>query len=81
MVSTPPAKTRVGILDAMRGLAILIMIADHIFSALESVGVESNIVEYSRLTATRLSMPLFMIASGIVWAAYGLRLKRWGQVL
>ena len=74
-------KSRNALLDAMRGLAILIMIVDHIFSALESVGVESNFVEYSRLTATRFSMPLFMIASGIVWGAYGLRLKRWGQVL
>lgn len=81
MMSTPPAKSRVGTLDAMRGLAIIIMIVDHIFSVLESVGVESNFVEYSRLTATRFSMPLFMIASGIVWGAYGLRLKRWGQVL
>ena len=74
-------KVRIALLDGMRGLAIIIMIVDHILSALESIGIESNFVEYSRLTATRFSMPLFMIASGIVWGAYGLRLKRWGQVL
>ncbi len=74
-------KARSALLDGMRGLAIIIMIVDHILSALESIGIESNFVEYSRLTATRFSMPLFMIASGIVWGMYGLRLKRWAQVL
>jgi hypothetical protein len=40
----------------------------------------NNIVEYSRLSITRFSMPLFMIASGIIWKLYGLRIKRWIQV-
>lgn len=65
----------------MRGLAIVVMIIDHILSALESTGVSNLIIENSRLTITRFSMPLFMIASGIVWGLYGLRLKRWAQVL
>ena len=40
----------------------------------------NNIVEYSRLSITRFSMPLFMIASGIIWKLYGLRIKSWIQV-
>lgn len=74
-------KPRLVILDAMRGLAIVIMIIDHLLAALESLGVESNFVEYSRLSATRFSMPLFMIASGIAWRLYGLRFARWAQVV
>lgn len=65
----------------MRGLAIAVMIIDHILSALESTGMSNILIENSRLTLTRFSMPLFMIASGIVWGLYGLRLKRWAQVL
>lgn len=65
----------------MRGLAIVVMIVDHILSALESTGMSNALVEYSRLSVTRFSMPLFMIASGIVWGLYGLRFKRWLQVL
>lgn len=65
----------------MRGLAIVVMIVDHILSALESTGMSNDLVEYSRLSVTRFSMPLFMIASGIVWGLYGLRFKRWLQVL
>ena len=65
----------------MRGLAIVVMIVDHILSALESTGMSNDLVEYSRLSDTRFSMPLFMIASGIVWGLYGLRFKRWLQVL
>lgn len=65
----------------MRGLAILLMIFDHALSALESTGVNNSIVEYARLSITRFSMPLFMIASGVVWGRYGLRFKRWAQVV
>lgn len=65
----------------MRGLAILIMIIDHALSALESTGMSNALVEYSRLTFTRFSMPLFMIASGAIWGRYGLRFTRWVQVV
>jgi uncharacterized membrane protein len=65
----------------MRGAAIILMVIDHSLAALESTGMFNIIVEYSRLSITRVSMPLFMIASGIVWTLYGLRLKRWLQVL
>lgn len=65
----------------MRGLAIVLMIVDHVLSALESTGLSNSLVEYSRLTFTRFSMPLFMIASGAVWGLYGLRFKRWAQVV
>ena len=72
---------RILIIDAIRGLAIALMILDHSFFAIESIGMANNIVEYSRLSITRFSMPLFMIASGIIWKLYGLRIKRWTQVL
>lgn len=84
VTSTPKTsgtKPRLLVLDAMRGFAIILMIADHVFSALESSGIKNPIVDYSRLTVTRFSMPLFMIASGIVWGLFGLHFKRWLQVL
>lgn len=80
MSGIPTTKAREQILDAMRGLAIVIMIIDHVFSLLESVGIQNIVLENSRLTVTRFSMPLFMIASGIVWYRYGLKVKRWSQV-
>ena len=80
MSGIPTTKAREQILDAMRGLAIVIMIIDHVFSLLESVGIQNIVLENSRLTVTRFSMPLFMIASGIVWVRYGLKVKRWSQV-
>lgn len=80
MSSIPTTKAREQILDAMRGLAIVIMIIDHVLSLLESVGIQNILVENARLTITRFSMPLFMIASGIVWVRYGLKVKRWSQV-
>ena len=55
-------------IDAIRGLAIALMILDHSLFAIESIGVANNIVEYARLSITRFSMPLFMIASGFIWA-------------
>jgi uncharacterized membrane protein YcfT len=72
---------RILIIDAIRGLAITLMVLDHSLFAIESIGVANNVVEYSRISITRFSMPLFMIASGIVWTFYGLRIKRWIQVL
>ena len=71
---------RIFIIDAIRGLAIALMILDHSLFAIESIGVANNVVEYSRLSITRFSMPLFMIASGMIWVLYGLRIKRWIQV-
>ena len=71
---------RILIIDAIRGLAIALMILDHSLFAIESIGMANNIVEYSRLSITRFSMTLFMIASGIIWILYGLRIKRWIQV-
>ena len=71
---------RILIIDAIRGLAIALMILDHSLFAIESIGMANNIVEYSRLSITRFSMPLFMIASGIICKLYGLRIKRWIQV-
>lgn len=81
MTSHAPVRARNLIIDAMRGAAIILMVIDHSLAALESTGLYNIIVEYSRLTITRVSMPLFMIASGIVWSLYGLRAKRWVQVL
>jgi uncharacterized membrane protein len=81
MFAPQAVKSRLQILDAMRGFAIVIMILDHALSALESLGIQSDVVEYSRLSVTRFSMPLFMIASGIAWGRFGLRFQRWAQVL
>ena len=71
---------RIFIIDAIRGLAIALMVLDHSLFAIETIGISNVVVEYSRLSITRFSMPLFMIASGIIWALYGLRIRRWFQV-
>ncbi len=71
---------RIFIIDAIRGLAIALMVLDHSLFAIETIGIANVVVEYSRLSITRFSMPLFMIASGIIWALYGLRIRRWFQV-
>jgi uncharacterized membrane protein len=69
------------VIDAIRGLAIALMILDHSIAALEESGYVSSFLEYSRLTITRFSMPLFMLASGLIWATHGLKIYRWAQVL
>jgi uncharacterized membrane protein YcfT len=51
-------------LDALRGLAIVLMIVDHVLVAQMYVNGWSSAAEWTRLTVTRLSMPLFMIVSG-----------------
>jgi len=71
---------RIFIIDAIRGLAIALMVLDHSLFAIETIGISNVVVEYSRLSITRFSMPLFMIASGIIWALYGLKIRRWFQV-
>lgn len=71
---------RIFIIDAIRGLAIVLMVLDHSLFAIESIGVTNALIENSRLTITRFAMPLFMIASGLIWALYGLKVKRWIQV-
>ena len=53
---------RILIIDAIRGLAIALMILDHSLFAIESIGMANNIVEYSRLSITRFSMPLFILS-------------------
>ncbi len=72
---------RILVIDAIRGLAIALMILDHSLAAIEESGYVSSFVEYSRLTITRFSMPLFMLASGLIWATHGLKIHRWVQVL
>jgi uncharacterized membrane protein len=72
---------RIIVIDAMRGLAIALMILDHSLAVIEERGYVLSIVEYSRLSITRFAMPLFMIASGLLWATKGLRISRWLQVL
>ena len=81
MAVAEPRGVRILVIDAIRGLAIALMILDHSLAAIEESGYVSSLVEYSRLTITRFSMPLFMLASGLIWATYGLKIHRWGQVL
>jgi uncharacterized membrane protein len=67
-----PALTggRIFIIDAIRGLAIALMILDHSLFAVESIGVANNVVEYSRLSITRFSMPLFSVLLFVPLAAF-----------
>ncbi len=64
---------RILIIDAIRGLAIALMILDHSLFAIESIGMANNIVEYSRLSITRFSMPLSIrvLARIVGWLSTG----------
>ena len=73
-------KLRDSNLDFFRGIAIALMIFDHILVFFASINFTNNFFEIIRETLTRYSMPLFMIISGFLLAKYGLTIKRWLQV-
>lgn len=65
--------TRLGWVDRLRGLAIVLMVLDH---ALVVVDPGS----WVRLTATRLALPLFMLCAATVWRS-GLNRRRFPLLL
>lgn len=67
-------------LDFFRGIAISLMIIDHILVFFASIKFANDFFEIIRETLTRYSMPLFMIISGFLLAKYGISIKRWLQV-
>lgn len=60
-------------LDRLRGLAIVLMVLDHALVAVAPASV-------LRLTATRLSAPLFMLCLAVLWKP-GLNRRRLGFML
>ncbi len=65
--SKPIGKVRNACLDTLRGIAILLMIVDHIAAIVFDVRIEPNTIRI----ATRLSMPLFCILMGYFLASPG----------
>jgi hypothetical protein len=68
--------SRIKWIDQLRGLAIILMIIDHILAALDTVGFGGGLLTFTRMTITRPAMPLFMILSGFLWERKAPRLKR-----
>ena len=58
-----PPRTRLHSLDALRGLAIVLMIVDHVCGILLSINIEFAGVRFW----TRLSMPLFAVLMGYLF--------------
>ncbi|MFB9542561.1 acyltransferase family protein [Micromonospora sagamiensis] len=58
-------------LDRLRGLAIILMVIDHVLVVVLANVASEPWMEAIRLTLTRLSMPLFMILSGLLLARRG----------
>ncbi len=59
----PDKTVRLRSLDALRGLAILLMLIDHVSGVLLAVNIEFTSVRFW----TRLSMPLFAVLMGYLW--------------
>lgn len=62
--ATPPKFGRLGWVDSVRGLAIVLMVLDHV---LVQVDPHSSLRAGAPWSITRLSLPLFMLAAGQVW--------------
>jgi hypothetical protein len=57
---------RVGAFDACRGLAVLLMLVDHVAAVLP-VGLAAGAFGWYRVTLGRLAMPAFMLLMGVLW--------------
>jgi uncharacterized membrane protein len=63
-ISVGDQKQRIVTLDVWRGVAIALMILDHVCAALEVRHPENPYLFATRLIITRPAMPLFMLVSG-----------------
>lgn len=66
--------------DAARGVAVVLMLADHLLVLAQYVGAGSPALTVVRLTVTRASLPLFMLCSGSVLGSRGVSLRRLSTV-
>ncbi|MHA7812890.1 MAG: TraX family protein [Phycisphaerales bacterium] len=71
LVITPARNVRI---DKLRGLAILLMILDHVLCVIDP----ENIARY---TLTRAALPIFMLISGYLLANRNPSLKRYAQLV
>jgi len=68
-------------LDALRGVAILLMLLGHSIVVAQHTANAPDWLSWIRLTITRLSMPLFMMVSGFAIARRGgVKWSRVGQI-
>ncbi|MCB1026885.1 MAG: heparan-alpha-glucosaminide N-acetyltransferase domain-containing protein [Microthrixaceae bacterium] len=68
-------------IDAIRGLAIILMIADHTLGFAQNTDMAQPWMTVARLSITRAALPAFMVCSGILLAGHSVSSRRWAQVL
>lgn len=61
-----PSRARLLWLDEWRGLAVVLMIVDHVLMAMPTAG--GDVVRWS---LTRFALPIFLVCSGWLWGQYG----------
>lgn len=73
----PAARHRDPAIDAIRGAAIVLMVADHGLGFAQTTDLDAPWMELVRHTVTRFSMPGFMLCSGILLARASVSRRRW----
>jgi len=68
-------------IDRIRGLAIILMMVDHVLVACSTLGVTNDGLMLTRLSLTRLALPLFLLVSGALWVEQLPRPRRLGSVI
>ncbi len=65
MTAPAVSRVRVASLDRLRGLAVVLMVLDHVIVVgTDHFGIDAMPV---RMTVTRLAMPLFAVVASMVW--------------
>ncbi len=69
-------------LDVLRGLAVVLMVVDHVAGMVLALGGGVGLM-WLRVSVTRLSLPLFMLVAGVLWCrrARGLTWRRWFELV
>ena len=73
------SRVRIPALDGLRGIAILLMVFDHLLLLSLEMMPGTDLREFARRSVTRFAMPLFMIVSGFLLDQVSRR--RMGQVV
>lgn len=83
----PIVQARWSGIDAARGLAIVLMILDHVLLVVQNLYADrlpldaAQTIDLVRRTVTRASLPLFMVASGVMLSEKGRNLGRYLEVV
>lgn len=80
LVDGETAARRDHTIDALRGAAIILMIVDHALGFAQTTALAEQWMHTVRITVTRLSMPAFMLCSGMLLARHQISRRRWCEV-